>query len=340
MINNVYRLISPKYFEKVYSEIDINEDVIVRPSYLSICKADQRYYQGERDSKTLNEKLPMALIHEAIGEVVLDNTGKFKAGDRVVLIPNTPFEKNNYINANYLQSSKFRGSTFDGFTSDVVSLKKNRLIKVPDEINNEIASFLELISVAIHGINKFIKKSHFKKDILGVWGDGNLGFIVCLCLKIMLPDSKVIVFGKHTENLNMFSFASKTYKVNEIPDDLAIDHGFECVGSSSSQLAIGQMINLLNPQGVISLFGVSELAVLINTRLVLEKGLTIIGSSRSEREDFIEAIDLIKNNPKVISYLNNLVSDEIEIKSLNDLINAFKLDYNKTFGKTVLKWEI
>ena len=48
MINIVYRLISPKLFEEAYDEIDVNKDVVVRPTFLSICKADQRYYFMER----------------------------------------------------------------------------------------------------------------------------------------------------------------------------------------------------------------------------------------------------------------------------------------------------
>ena len=49
MINIVYRLVSPKLFEEVYGEIDdLENEVIVRPTHLSICRADQRYYQGNR----------------------------------------------------------------------------------------------------------------------------------------------------------------------------------------------------------------------------------------------------------------------------------------------------
>ena len=71
MINTVYQLVAPRRFEIKYSDIDLNNNkVIVRPTYLSICNADQRYYQGLRDAEILRKKLPMALIHEAIGEVV------------------------------------------------------------------------------------------------------------------------------------------------------------------------------------------------------------------------------------------------------------------------------
>ena len=57
---------------------------------MSICHADQRYYLGNRDLKALSEKLPMALIHECCGEVILDKTGTYEIGQKVILIPNVP----------------------------------------------------------------------------------------------------------------------------------------------------------------------------------------------------------------------------------------------------------
>lgn len=54
------------------------------PEYLSICKADQRYYLGNRSREALKAKLPMALIHECVARVVFDPTGHYKPGDLVV----------------------------------------------------------------------------------------------------------------------------------------------------------------------------------------------------------------------------------------------------------------
>ena len=108
MINTVYRLVAPRRFEIAFEDIDIfGENAIVRPTNLSICNADMRYYLGTRDPKVLAEKLPMALIHEGIGEVLVDPSGKFKSGDLVVMVPNCPVEKDDYIAENYLRSSKF-----------------------------------------------------------------------------------------------------------------------------------------------------------------------------------------------------------------------------------------
>ena len=71
MLNTVYRLVAPRRFEVAFKDIDLfGDEIIVRPTHLSICHADQRYYQGLRPAEILREKLPMALIHEGIGEVV------------------------------------------------------------------------------------------------------------------------------------------------------------------------------------------------------------------------------------------------------------------------------
>ena len=336
MINIVYRLKSPKFFEESIDEIEL-DGVVVRPTYLSICQADQRYYQGSRPAEILDKKLPMALIHEAIGEVVFDSEGNFKSGDTVVMIPNTPCGKD-VCRANYSYKSKFRGSGFDGFTSDLIKLESDRVVKLPDDFNNYVSSFIELMSVAYQGITKFDSIAITPKSRLGVWGDGNLGFITALFLKERYPQSKVVVFGKHQDNLNLFSFADEIYRIHDVPDGLAIDHCFECVGSSASQTAIEQIIDLVNPQGTVNLFGVSEYPVPINTRMILEKGLTVQGNSRSEREDFIGVVALLSDNPQLFDYLEKLITNVCEINSLNDLKEAFDKDSISKFGKTILKW--
>ncbi|WP_407413219.1 alcohol dehydrogenase catalytic domain-containing protein [Methanobrevibacter sp.] len=338
MINIVYRLKSPKFFEEAIDEIEL-DDVVVRPTYLSICQADQRYYQGSRPPDILSRKLPMALIHEAVGEVVSDSKGVFKAGDNVVMIPNTPFGEDEF-RANYSPLSKFRGSGFDGFTSDLVSLKHDRLVKLPNNFNMQVSAFIELITVAYQGIMKFLEFEKASCKVLGVWGDGNLGYITALLLKEICPECEIVVFGKHIENLNLFSFADNVYLIHEVPEDLKIDHAFECVGSAASQSAIDQIIELINPQGTINLFGVSEYPIPINTRMILEKGLTLQGNSRSEREDFEGVVDLLSNNPHLFNYLSKLITNVCLIKSIDDLKVSFDMDYISDFGKTILKWEI
>lgn len=185
MINTVYQLVAPRRFEIKYSDIDLNNNkVIVRPTYLSICNADQRYYQGLRDAEILRKKLPMALIHEAIGEVVRDPSGNFKTGDLVVMVPNTPVEEDDIIAENYLRSSKFRASGFDGFMQEYVEITPDRLVRLPQDIDRTVAAFTEIVSVSVHAIGRFDKIAHKRRNVVGIWGDGNLGYITAVFLRL------------------------------------------------------------------------------------------------------------------------------------------------------------
>lgn len=341
MINQVYRLIAPRRFEVAYQDQSLQSDgVVVRPTHLSVCAADQRYYTGSRGQEVLAKKLPMALIHEGVGTVAYDKSGTIPVGTRVVMVPNLPLEDDEVIAENYLRSSKFRSSGFDGFMQDYVFLPRHRVVELPDLINVNVAAFLELISVSMHAVSRFAKKAHARRDVFGVWGDGNLGYISSLLLKRLYPRSKVLLFGKTELKLSRFSFVDETYQIDRVPKDVRIDHAFECVGGIGSQSAINQIIDLINPEGHISILGVSEYPVEINTRMILEKGLTVMGSSRSGRQDFVETINFMVEHPEVVEYLQTLVGAVADVKTLTDIPKAFELDLTSGWGKTVLHWNI
>lgn len=338
MINEIIKLVAPRRMEMFFQEEIVNENhVIVRPKYLSICAADQRYYTGARAKEILDKKLPLALIHEAVGEVLYDVKGTFKPGDRVVLIPNTPTEKDEIIKENYLRTSRFRSSSCDGFLQNIVLMNRERIIKIGN-IDFEISALLEPISIVVNAIEEFLKDSHKKRDMIGVWGCGSIGYITTLLLKKYFPDSKIIIFGTNEEKMNYFSFADEAIMVNNVPENMKIDHAFECVGGSRTEDAIKQIIKYINPQGTISLLGVSENPVPIDTRMVLEKGLTLIGNSRSGYEDFYKAIEIMQDK-KMQDYIENIIMDIVEVNDINDIYKAFDLDLNNRF-KTVMKWNI
>ncbi len=339
MLNTVYRLVAPRRFEVEFNDINLHAgQVVVRPTHLSICHADQRYYQGLRPAEVMKSKLPMALIHEGIGEVVYDPAGNFQCGDSVIMIPNTPLEQDQVIAENYLRSSKFRASGFDGFMQEHVALAPDRVVPLDPSIDKIVAAFTELVSVSVHALRRFDAIAHSRRNIVGIWGDGNLGYITAIFFKAMFPDVKLYIFGVDQEKMSQFSFADDTFSVMDIPSGLLIDHAFECVGGEPSQKAISQIIDHIQPEGTISLLGVSEYPVPINTRMVLEKGLRIFGSSRSGREDFLKTVALYKEHPEIIGYLSNIVGAQIEVRTIADMNRAFEMDIHKSIGKTIMIW--
>ncbi|GAA0430313.1 alcohol dehydrogenase catalytic domain-containing protein [Agaribacter marinus] len=341
MINQVYRLVSPRQFEVTYNDQSIISDkVIVRPTHLSICAADQRYYTGSRGKEAMRKKLPMALTHEGVGEVVFDPTGNYKVGSKVVMIPNTPVETDPFVGENYLRSSKFRSSGYDGFMQDYVFLNQDRIVELPNDMNMDVAAFTELVSITVHALSRFKKKAHQRVNTFGVWGDGNLGYITCLFLKKLYPNSKVTIFGKTDYKLNHFSFVDDTIKIDDIPEGLSIDHAIECAGGKGSQYALEQIIDHINPEGTICLLGVSEYPIEVHTRMVLEKGLTLIGSSRSGAFDFQQTIAIYKEHPDIVDYLSTIIGNVFDVTKINDATMAFESDLSSSWGKTVMRWMI
>ena len=340
MINEVYQLTSPRYIDVTFEDLPIERDkVIIRPLNMSICKADQRYYQGSRPKKVLNQKLPMALIHECIAQVEYDPTGTYAVGSLVIPIPNTPVEDDPVIAENYLRSSKFRSSGFDGFMQDYVSMPADRVVPVNGSVNPNVAAFAELISVCTHMLTRMDRIAHDRRDSVGIWGDGNIGFITALLLKSTHPETKVTILGRNYDKLSYFSFTDDRVQIDEVPEDLMFDHCIECVGGAGAESAINQMIDHINPEGTIALSGVSETNVPINTRMILEKGLRMYGSSRSGKADFEKTVKFLEEDPNA-HYLENLVGAVCDIHSISDIHEAFNKDLSLRLGKTILQWNI
>ncbi len=336
MIGRIYRLMDTKRIEMKQREIKCAGDsVLVKPNYMAICAADQRYYLGKRKKEAMREKLPMALIHEATGTVIHDYSGRLENGKKVVLVPLEAAEGNG--KANYRANSKFASSGYDGFMRDMFAIPHNRVI--PVENDSVVYVFSEILSVALGAISSFEASRQATPDVFGVWGDGSMGFVMSLALRCKYPDAKIYVFGKTARKSRKFSFATKNIYIDNVPTDLNISHAFECVGNAGSEVAIRQILKLISPQGAICLLGVNEDAVLINTRKILEKGLVIVGNNRSDEADFHEAVKLIRENELCKKYLRILISETVEVKTEDDIYYAFDQDVLNDF-KTVIKWSL
>jgi len=72
--------------------------------------------------------------------------------------------------------------------------------------------------------------------------------------------------------------------------------------------------------------------------MVLEKGIKLIGDSRSGYDDFYKAIEFMQDK-KMQDYVENIVVDIIEVNTINDIYKAFDTDLNNSF-KTVMKWQL
>src|SRR5699024_12403263 len=110
-------------------------------------------------------------------------TNTFKIGTNVVMVPNTPTEPHDIVAENYLRSSKFRSSGYDGFIQDYVFLNADRLVELPQGIDQDIEAFTERVTITTHALSSFERKTHVRREVFDVWDDGSLALITCHFLK-------------------------------------------------------------------------------------------------------------------------------------------------------------
>ena len=346
MFINIFKVTSPGVIEEFIDAVEIDQkSVLVKVDTMAICKADIRYFLGNRDINVLNHKYPLAPIHEAVGRVVKDPTGKFKPGDKVILVPNS-VDEDYYkddsnrrcalpdLGENYYPKATFRSSTADGFLRNFYSCSPDLLVKYDDSVDPSIAVFSELLSVASAAMRR-INFAEAKK--IALFGDGIMAYIVYIMLTNTYNELDLTVFGIDDNKLKMFKNA-KTAKVETYEGD-KFDTLIECVGGKFSEQAINAMIDLSIPGADLILMGVSEDKVAINTRVILDKGLSLKGVTRSNKEDF-KLVARMLNNKKVINDLSVMVLSKNKINSVNDIYRCFEEDINnKTLiGKNIMYW--
>lgn len=337
--SRVYRLIKPYQIEEVIMDRELKHgEVAVKPLLGSICHADLRYYTGNRRPESLATKLPMALIHEGIGEIVDSAAEELEAGQKVVIVPNIPGDPSldkaardkrlasvETVEDNYSERGKFLGSGTDGIAQSLLILPALCVVPIPEEVPNEIAVLTELSTVSHQAISRV---EHLLQDVkVAVFGDGPVGYVTAALLHYYygIERDRLRVFGVVPEKLNAFDFAV-TSNVTVCDFDTAekVDIAIECTGGKFSSSAINQAIEVLKPGGQLVLLGVTEELVPINTRDILEKGITVLGSSRSSFRDYPPVVHAMRN-PAFQAALRKLLPEErYEIRSAADFANAMR----------------
>ena len=325
MIKQVIRLVRPGLFLPCFEVEKFREEaVLIRPCYLSICAADQRYFQGNRPPEVLAQKLPLALFHEAVGEVLHDPVGELKTGTHCVLLPGGVDSLE--ANSNYKKDAFFRSSNEDGFCQELMYLDRRELLPVPSEPAWPYV-FTELMSVCVQGIRRLERVTELcENKQIGIWGDGPMAYMMALAFSQIKPSSSIIVFGKHDDKLTSFSFAKTCVNIYSGDTESLVDIAVECVGGPIAYIAIEDAIRRLNPTGLLLLMGVSESHQNINTRAILEKGLIVIGTSRSAKVDFDYAIKLlsVESVQKSILKIFNEIYDVYSSEEMIDIFNNKK----------------
>ena len=360
-----YRLTQPFHIEAVEQELRRTRpgDVLVRPRVTGVCASDLKLYAGTRDRQALSRKLPLALLHEGIAEVVEPGTGagaSLRPGTRVAVVPNIPCylahperfpSKDDGCPAcrpggageNYCLHHLFLSSNTDGMAQSAFSHPGSLVVPVPNEVPDRIAALAEPFTTILAGVEKAPLVAGSRYLILG---NGPIGLLVAVCLTGFYGVKRDAIWmtGHDWENRQPAANLVGTPIDSEDRAALAelrgrIDVAFECVGGDANAETLDQAIDCLRPGGTAVLFGPSEKSVLFNTREMIGKGLQFIGANRSFVRHFRTVLDGMRD-PEVQRQLGAVLSPaEFTVRTADDLNRALYQAWTKRLaGKAVIAW--
>jgi ribitol-5-phosphate 2-dehydrogenase len=358
-----YRLTQPFRIEAIEREVkrERADDVLLRPRVTTVCGSDLKLYAGARDRRALSRKLPLALLHEGVAEVVEPAAaGSARPGSRVVVVPNIPC----YIafpelypskaegciacrpggsGENYCLHNLYLSSNTDGLAQSAFRHPASLMVPVPAEVPDRIAVLTEPFTTIVAGFERAPIRPGARYMILG---NGPLGQLVAIGLTAFhgVPRDAIYMSGPNWEArkpvLSLIGTAlDPTDRQAFASLRGEIDVVFECVGGENNGQTLDQAVDCLRPGGTAILFGPSEQSVAFNTREMIGKGLVFHGCNRSFVQHFVYVVDHLRD-PGVQKQIERVLSpDEFQVRSAEDLNRALYHAWTKRdAGKTMIGW--
>lgn len=172
-------------------------EVLVKVSYAGICGTDLNIFAGTHP----RAKAPLIPGHEFSGVVVSDGK-KFAKGTRVAAYPLlscghcSPCKTGN---EHVCDTLGLLGIDCDGAMAEYVAVEEEKLIKLPDELSDELGALVEPVAVSVHAL----RENHYTPgDNALVFGCGTIGLTTALTLRIF-GASKIIMVETDDSRANL-----------------------------------------------------------------------------------------------------------------------------------------
>jgi ribitol-5-phosphate 2-dehydrogenase (NADP+) len=334
--------------------------LLLRPLRLGICGSDLKLYTGTRERTSLMQKLPIALLHEGVAEVVeVGDALPFSVGQRVVPSPNVPCtiahpdrfpsqEEACYAcrpggaGVNYCTDGEFLSSNADGLARSVLAHPGACTVPIQAGVPDSLAVLAEPLATVLAGLDHTAARPDASFLVLG---NGTIGILTAIALRATLGvgPEQVLITGRHWDTRNgvVAGLATPVEDGEALASGARgrIDVAFECVGGESNSDTLALAVEMLRPGGTGVLFGPSEGPLLFDTRKIIAKGLGLVGCNRALVRHFSEALGLMAD-PDVATMLERaLAPKEFMISDARDLDDALYHAWTKSdAGRTTTVW--
>jgi len=211
----------------------------------------------------------------------------------------------------------------NGCFAEYITLPVKNLYKVPDNVSNNEAVFVEPLAAAFQILEQIKFKSEDKVLILG---DGKLGLLISLVLN--LTQAEVLLVGKHQEKLDIAKNQGVKVKLlTELKEKKIYDVVVEATGSIDGFELAQKMVK---PRGTIVLKSTIASEKTLNLAPIVIDEISIIGSRCGPFEPAIKALE-----QKLVE-VTALISKEYNFE---DAINAFEFSKTKGVLKVIINFK-
>jgi acryloyl-coenzyme A reductase len=314
------------------------DELLIKVLSVGLCRHDFLVMNG-----TLRRGIPSDAIlgHEVCGEVI----GKgeliedFTIGERIVTLLTQSCgicEQCQKGNDHRCDNGVGIGHGSQGGFAELLAVKQNSAIKIPDFISTDIAPLLTCpIGVGIQALTEVANISA-GQSVAITGASGGLGIHVAQVAKSMgcttfgITSSEGKISSLMELGLDEIVLASDDLDFSEILMAMTADQGvdvfIDCVGSKF----FGSCIKSLTSHGKLILLGeLGNSKAEVNLAEILFRDLTIKGSTGARRRHVLQAIALIENKQ-----LKPVVHTKLPLKDM--LIAYGWMQENKLFGRIVL----
>lgn len=275
--------------------------VLVKIMTIGICGSDIHVYHGKHPYTSY----PVVQGHEVSGEIVKvsPDVKGFKIGDRVTIQPQVVCGKcYSCTHGNYhiCDELKVMGFQTTGVASEYFAVDASKVLKLPEGMDFDKGALIEPVAVAVHALGR---GGDVKDKKVLVLGAGPIGNLVAQTAKGLGAKSAMIT-DLSSYRLRIAKSCGIDYCVNVKEQDLGkeisaafgrdgADLILECAGANPTT---DQAVKYARKGSDIIIVGVFGDKANVDLAAVQDRELRLIGTLMYRENDFIKAIQLIKND--------------------------------------------
>ncbi|HSM40427.1 MAG TPA: L-threonine 3-dehydrogenase [Afifellaceae bacterium] len=314
-------------------------DVLIKVRKTSICGTDLHIYKWD-EWAAATIPVPMVVGHEFMGEVVDkgDAVSEYQRGERV--------SGEGHIVCGHCRNCRAGrghlcrntigvGVHRPGAFAEYISIPQHNVVRLPDDVPDEIGSILDPFGNAVHTALSF---DLVAEDVL-VTGAGPIGTMAALVAQVV-GARKVVITDVNPLRLKLAKQMGVQHTVDASKENLrdvmarigmteGFDVGLEMSGAAP---AFRDMIGVMNNGGKIAILGIAPTAFEIDWNKVIFKMLTLKGIyGREMFETWYKMIALIQTRLDLAPLITHRIAAD-------DFKEGFEAMAAGDAGKVVMDW--